>query len=205
MTIAKSSCAVILSAAFVAAALGGAPARAGVITLDVSATPVPDSGTPAACAPAGCTLGGDIVIDNSPGAANGGFISADVTATGFIPSVGPFTTLSMLRTTNGHPSTFLMLLDSAGGDFSVTFETPTGGSFAGYTGGQFFDTIENADNASAAAWAVIAENPGSFTPAPEPSSLVLMLSALAALGGLLGRKAKRVFEPLGLVRPRVSW
>jgi hypothetical protein len=133
-------------------------------------------------------LGGEIVIDNTPGAPNGGFVSANVTETGFLPSVGPFTTLSELRTTNGHPNTFLMLLDSAGGDFSVTFATPTAGSFAGYTGGQFSDTIESANNPAAAAWAVIGESPGSFTPAaaaPEPPSLVLMLSALAGLGGLL--------------------
>src|SRR5207302_6952568 len=65
---------------------GSAAARADVITLDVTGSMSP-SVPGASCAAAGCTLGGDIVINNSTGA----IVSEDVTATGFLPSVGPFT------------------------------------------------------------------------------------------------------------------
>ena len=74
----------LVRAAILAVALaapGGVTVRAGVITLDVSATFVPGQGN---CNPT-CTLGGDIVIDNSSGAANNGFVSAEVTASGFSP------------------------------------------------------------------------------------------------------------------------
>jgi hypothetical protein len=59
-------------------------ASAGVITLHVSATLTPKFA--GACAPT-CTLGGDLVLDNSP-PDPGVIISADITATGVSPSVG---------------------------------------------------------------------------------------------------------------------
>jgi hypothetical protein len=65
-------------------------ASAGVITLKVSAIPVP-LGPTAGCSLCGCTLGGDIVINNSP-PDPGKFISADISTPGFLPSVGPFKT-----------------------------------------------------------------------------------------------------------------
>jgi hypothetical protein len=58
-------------AAIVAGLALSSPARAGIITLDVSATMIPlvISGPMLACSPT-CTLGGDIVINNSAGATN---------------------------------------------------------------------------------------------------------------------------------------
>ena len=82
--------ALALSAAAIALLLTPV-ARAGVITPDVSATLTPDFG--AACSPT-CTLGGDIVINNSA-PAPGEFSSAHIIATGFSPSVGPFTETSL--------------------------------------------------------------------------------------------------------------
>jgi hypothetical protein len=58
--------------------LGGAPARADVITFDVSGTMTPTLN--AACSPT-CTLGGDIVFDNSAGAPHMLFRSAPVNQT----------------------------------------------------------------------------------------------------------------------------
>jgi hypothetical protein len=75
----------ILAAAGLGA--GAGRARADIITLDVSASMRPTGGT---CLAAGCALGGDIVINNGPGVTNP-ILSEDVTASGFSPSVGPFT------------------------------------------------------------------------------------------------------------------
>jgi hypothetical protein len=185
MTIRKLSCAAILTAAFAATALGGAPARAGVITLDVSATfsPVPPPGM---CSPT-CTLSGDIVINNSSGVANNGFVSADVTASGFSPPGigGPFTSLIVLQSSTNFANTDLTL-----GPVPVVliFETPTAGSFVGYTGGPLATvlTINPSD---------FHFTSGSLTPAaaavPEPPSLLLLLSALVGLGSLLCPRSLR--------------
>jgi hypothetical protein len=77
-------------------------------------------------------LGGDIVIDNSSGAANGGFVSAGVTASGFSPSVGPFIHFGGIMASGG--LTELMINDSSSG-LDFLFTTPTAGSLVGYTGG----------------------------------------------------------------------
>ena len=70
-------------------AIGPPDARANdtVVTLDVSGTMSPVFAG-ASCPPAGCTLGGNIVLDNTEGFV----ISADVTLAGASsPSEGPFT------------------------------------------------------------------------------------------------------------------
>jgi hypothetical protein len=66
--------------------VGVATAHANVTTFQVSGSLIPQAGS-ANCTSSGCTLGGEIVINDATGAV----ISADVTATGFLPSMGPFT------------------------------------------------------------------------------------------------------------------
>jgi hypothetical protein len=105
---------------------GGLPARADVITLAVSATgfAFPCSST--------CTLSGEIVINNSSGAANSGFVSADVTTNfsvaGF-PDVGPFTSLGVLGVRAvGTTETELSLDDPTSNVLNLVFTTPSAGS-----------------------------------------------------------------------------
>ena len=64
-------------------AIGPPAARADTVTLDVSGSLSPNGS--ASCSVSGCTLGGDIVINNTTGA----IISEDVTVSGESPSVGP--------------------------------------------------------------------------------------------------------------------
>src|SRR5882724_4611846 len=102
------------------AAAGGVSVRASVITLDLSATTRPDSPN-AACSPT-CTLGGDIVINNSTGA----IVSADVTATGFSPTVGPFTINPVIFVAGFVAN--LTINDAAGDSLAITFPAATSGS-----------------------------------------------------------------------------
>jgi hypothetical protein len=193
MIISKLSCSVVLATAFAAMGLGASrvPARADVITLDVSATfqPGPTPGV-ASCSPT-CTIGGDIVIDNSFGAANSGFVSANVTATGFVTSagppvsVGPFTTFAFIG--ESPPDFTVLALDSGPFALRLLFQTEIPGFFAFYDGGQLStDSIIATDGPDALLWELTS---GSLLPAaaagavPEPGSLLLLLSATA---GLLG-------------------
>jgi hypothetical protein len=113
----------------------------------VSGSFFPNPASQAACSPT-CTIGGDIVINNSPGAANNGFVSADVTTTGFsgpTPPRHPFTASLDLRAYGPNPPfnqfTLLELTnpESVGMPtldqiLGLVFESPTIGSFVGYTG-----------------------------------------------------------------------
>jgi hypothetical protein len=175
----------IFAAALVAGGLAGAVARAGVITLDVSGTMSPNSGFPGACSPT-CTLGGDIVIDNSPGAANSGFVSADVTASGFSPTVGPFTIfVGVHGITNGLTS--LNLEDSAADQLFLNFSTTTAGSLVGYIGGSLSSGNLNGPSVGLPPTPTVYDlSSGSLTAAvPEPPSILVLLSALAGLGAVL--------------------
>ena len=98
--------------------LSGAPARAAVATFGVSGTMTPTLN--AGCSPT-CTLGGDIMFDNSAGAPHMG-ISADVTVTGFSPSTGPFTGFAGISAVSGLTQ---LTIDDASGDFvDLVFSSP---------------------------------------------------------------------------------
>ncbi|MGA8758642.1 MAG: PEP-CTERM sorting domain-containing protein [Stellaceae bacterium] len=167
----------------IAFVMSGGAARAGVITLDVSATMIP-SNSLATCSPA-CILGGDIVINNAP-PAPGTIVSADVTATGFLingspADAGPFTNHDGISA-NGS-LTVMQITDQFGDLLLLSVSTPTAGSLVGYMGGPLDTSTNLTSNIIPAIWNV---SSGSLTPAavPEPSSL-LLLSALAGLGGVL--------------------
>ena len=166
--------------ALTAAGLGlsEAPARASMVTFDVSGTMTPTLN--ATCSPT-CTLGGDIVFDDSPGAPHKG-ISADITLTGFSPSTGPFIGFAGIGSVSGLTQ---LTLDDASGDFvQLVFSTPTPGSLVGYTGGPLdTSTFVNTIGLPPSKWDLIS---GSLT-VPEPPSLLLLLSALAGLGAVLGK------------------
>ena len=169
-------------AAIVAGLALSSPARAGIITLDVSGTMSPIAGLGAgACSPT-CTLGGDIVINNSP-PAPGTILSEHVTATGFSPTVGPFTVNGGISGISGGVD--LSIFDAAHDQLSLLFATPTAGSLVGYAGGPLSAATGISPPFFGDAWLL---SSGSLTPAPEPPSLVLLLSALASLGALLARK-----------------
>jgi len=76
-------------------------------------------------------------------------------------------------------------LPDAFGDFvRLVFSTPTAGSLVGYTGGPLdTSTFVNTIGLPPSKWDLIS---GSLT-VPEPPSLLLLLSALAGLGALLGK------------------
>jgi hypothetical protein len=171
--------------AFAATGLGlsGAPARADVITFDVSGTMTPTLN--AACSPT-CTLGGDIQFDNSAGAPHMG-ISADVTLTGFSPNTGPFTGVAGIGAVSGLTQ---LTIDDASGDFvELFFSTPTAGSLVGYTGGALDTrTFVNTAGLPPSRWDLISGSLTAQTAVPEPPSLPLLLSALAGLGALLGKR-----------------
>ena len=163
-------------AAIVAGLALSSPARAGAITLDVSGTMTP-AFPGFGCSPT-CTLGGDIVIDNSL-PAPGTILSEHVTATGFLPTVGPFTVNGGISGISGGVD--LSIFDAAHDQLSLLFATPTAGSLVGYAGGPL-SAATISPPFFGDAWLL---SSGSLTPAPEPPSLVLLLSALAGLGMVL--------------------
>ena len=169
--------------------LSGAPARAAVTTFGVSGTMTPTLN--AACSPT-CTLGGDIMFDNSAGAPHMG-ISADVTVTGFSPSTGPFTGFAGLFAVSGLTQ---LTIDDASGDFvDLVFSTPTAGSLVGYTGGPLdTSTFVMTAGLPPSHWNLISGSLIAQTAVPEPPSLLLLLSALTGLGALL--RCRQVASPL---------
>jgi hypothetical protein len=172
--------------ALTAAGPAATKARADVITLDVSGTLTPSS-TGAACSPT-CTFGGDIVIDNSSGAANSGFVSADATASGFSPSVGPFTNLFSINAFSV-PNTELRLRDAASpfvDTLNLFIETPAAGSLVGYTGGPIgLNSFVN-DGDTGARWVFTSGSLTEAVPAPLIGHGIPVILAFAGL--LFGAK-----------------
>jgi hypothetical protein len=170
-------------------------ARADIITLDVSAT-MHANNPQATCLGVslgdGCTLGGDMVIDNSLPFS---VISINVTMAGETPIVGPFTFfVDGGSIGNGGPNfTFVKAIDAPfmlpflANILILTFLTSTPGSLVGFTGGPLATPFTAIDaNIPGGApfvgdtWLLTS---GSLTEAvPEPSSLLLLVSALAGAG-----------------------
>ena len=89
--------------------------------LDVSGTLTPTLGV-AACSPS-CTLGGDIVINNTTGAV----ISTDVTMSGESPVAGPFTQFVGISPVSGLTDLSIVSPGINSG-LTLVFATPTAGS-----------------------------------------------------------------------------
>jgi hypothetical protein len=166
----------ILAMALAAVGLGpgAGTARAAVITLDVSGSMMV-AGPGGACPAVGCTLGGDIEINNSTGA----IVSEDVTMAGETPTVGPFTINSGIFAPLG--LTLLDILDPAGDFLQLFFSTPTAGSLVGYTGGPLStDTFVGTPTA-----AHLGSDLGLAHPAGRRSRAVLVAASGHGAGGHL--------------------
>ena len=152
---------------------GAATARADQVTLDVSGT-LDAVNSPGTCSPSGCTLGGDIVIDNATGAV----LSEDITMSGETPSVGPFTIFgSVIPSVDG--LTRLAVTDSSGDYIDLFFATPTIGSLVGYDGGAL-DPLTGVGVPLPSPPPTWLLNSGALTPvtAPESNSAVLLLAGI---------------------------
>ncbi len=129
-------------AALAVACLGAraGTAHADVITLDISGTltPVPNNLVNASCSSSGCTLGGDIVINNTTGTV----VSADVTMAGESPLVDPFTDGKIVPFVQNNKGMTEIRFQSSTQSLptgipamNLAFPTPTTASLVGYTGG----------------------------------------------------------------------
>jgi hypothetical protein len=152
-------------------------ASADIVTFDLSGSLAARAGS---CSP--CTLGGDIVIDNTSGTV----ISVDFTVAGESPSVGPFN--RFIEFVEGNSE--LLAVDGASNIFGM-FLSGKPGTLVGYTGGGISGNITPpvgnplfVINAGAVLTEVV--------PAPEPSSVALMLLGV----GLVFVMRKRIGQRL---------
>ena len=158
-------------------------ANADTVTLDVSGSLSPSFG--ASCSPS-CTLGGDIVINN---ATPGSVTSVDITVAGASPSVGPFNTfIEFIQSVSG------LVTKDRNGDSLFIFLSGNPGTLVGYTGGGIGGYILVIPTQSGISFDV---NTGAalteaVTPAPEPSSVALMLLGV----GLVFVLRKRIGQGL---------
>lgn len=175
--------------ALVGLGFGAGSARADVITFDFTGTLVANQDS--TCG-ASCTLGGTITIDNSAGAANGGFVSVDLTVSGESPVEGPYTSfgdISAEMTQRGQVIPGLTGLEVEGPNTTrvlLYLATPDAGDFGGYTGG-VIEPDSNVQgtlaNGEEPLWYV---NSGALvgpsTSVPEPPLLALLGLGLAGIG-----------------------
>ncbi len=158
-------------------------ASADTVTLDISGSLVPNDPS-VSCSASGCTLGGDIVINNTTGMV----ISVDFTVAGASPSVGPFNHFSEFVSIDSD----LVTTDGGVIDFSFTL-SGNPGTLVGYTGGAITGT---AVTSGPAGHIFVQEGDAALTeavtPAPEPSSVALMLLGV----GLVFVMRKRVGQRL---------
>jgi hypothetical protein len=162
-------------------AIGAPTLKADVVTLDVSATLTPAVGG-GSCSISGCTLGGNIVIDNSlPGPNPFAIKSVDVTISGESPLVGPFTGSFSLGIVSGLTS--IGLVDSSFDSLFLDFPTPTPFSLFGYDGGPLDAGTLSSPGPGFSSVTLWTLSTGTLTPvpAPEPSSIALMLAGIGCL------------------------
>jgi hypothetical protein len=177
----------LLRAGMFAAAVGVATAHADVITFEVSGSLIPEIGS-ASCGSAGCTLSGEVVVNSATGVV----VSADVTATGFLPSMGPFTAPQALHTTLGLTDLEIDTAPSFTSAVALIFSTPTAGSLIGFTGGSLSSITRVRTQDGDLGWFLdsgsLTETAGS--PIPESSTWAMMLLGFAGLG-YAGYRASR--------------
>jgi hypothetical protein len=158
-------------------------ARADTVTLDVSGSmSFFNNGGGSFCSPSPCALAGAIVINNTTGVV----ISTDMS--GEEPIVGTFTvadpTLSEFTGLTALP------INSPTSELTLEFVTPTTGSLVGCTGGQLtprltiaIDFFTDGDGPPTEWRLTSGSLTAEITPAPEPSSVALMLAGIGLVTG----------------------
>jgi hypothetical protein len=162
-------------------------ATADILTLDASGIFTPGNAPTSTCGLSGCTIGGDIVIDNSHDVVT----SADVTTSGFAPVMGPFTIFDAVAFGFG-TQTVIELSDVAGDTLDFVFDAPTQGSLAGYTGGALNTGSEIFGSVAFSPDPIWFLTSGALTPVPatvpEPGSVILLITAMVPMAGALTRR-----------------
>jgi hypothetical protein len=173
---------IIFALAAAVLAAGAGTARAAVILLDVSGS-LSDKDVmnpPADACGSGCALGGFIVIGNATNAV----FAVHVT----VSDPGNSFDLDQFEGINASGGNTEFDTDSSGFPFDLDFffSTPTAGSLNGFTGGPLLAAQGNAPDGNEFALISGSLTEGTGVPSvPEPSSLVLMLTAIAGVSTTL--------------------